>query len=430
MKKKKKKKVRSDSPTLYNHNVESTNEYITASIMYNVKEYTQAYNLFKKLFAKYNFNINVNYFLAQSAIKINKADEAIAILERILIQNPKSHKIRFEFAKLLMDKKLLEESEGEFKKLLKSNINQGTKQKINNILVKLDKNKKTYFGRALLLIGLNRSSNINNGLENIYYKLPGLNNIIIQGESPIKDSYLSSMFNINIYYPIKQNKNLLFKNSFLFYKENFQKVKSSNSLFLKYETKLSYYHKNNIYALALSASRVNQYLDNDFNIFSFTSSLNKNKFYTYLQYRQIHYLNNKYKGKEYKKIAYHLNYSILNNFKYYTTISKNVKKYDLRTDIDKYSFANGFNYFYKINKKNEVSFEYEININKYKEKNFFLDSTRKDINHNILLEYKYLIKRGDNINIGYTHTRNNSNQDPYKYKINKISLSYIKSISW
>ena len=424
------KTINLDSTIFYNHDIESTNDYVTASTMYNIKEYKQAYKLFQALFLKYTFNININYFLAKSAIKINKRDEAITAFERILIQNPKSHKIRFEFAKLLMKQRLLKEAEQEFLKLLKSNIKIDTKRKIKNILLKLYKRKKTYFANALLMLEINRSSNINNGLKKTKYKLPGLNDIIVEGESPIKDWYFSSMLNINIYHPLKQNKNLIFKNSFLFYKENFKQNNNFNSLFLKYETKLSYHNKKNLYAFSLDASRVDQYLDSDFNIFSFTSSFNRNKIYTYLQYKQINYLNDKYKGKEYKEFVYYLNYNIIENLNYYVTINKIMKKYDLRTDVNKFSFFHGFNYLYKVNKKNEINFEYKINLDNYEDKNFFLGSTRKDVNHNVLLGYKYIINNNDNVNIAYTHTKNNSNQDPYKYTINKVLLSYIKSLSW
>lgn len=65
-----------DENEIYRHKIESSNEYITASTMYNIEDYNKAYDLFYKLFLKYNNNININYFLAQSAIKIKKYDEA------------------------------------------------------------------------------------------------------------------------------------------------------------------------------------------------------------------------------------------------------------------------------------------------------------------------------------------------------------------
>ena len=42
--------------------VESSNDYITASTMYNIGNYKRSYELFNKLFYKHNYNLNVNYF--------------------------------------------------------------------------------------------------------------------------------------------------------------------------------------------------------------------------------------------------------------------------------------------------------------------------------------------------------------------------------
>lgn len=49
----------------YKQEVENSNEYISASIMYNTKQYQKAYDLFYKLFLENNYNKNINFFFSK-----------------------------------------------------------------------------------------------------------------------------------------------------------------------------------------------------------------------------------------------------------------------------------------------------------------------------------------------------------------------------
>ena len=173
----------------YKHIVESSNEYITASTMFNIGNYKKSYHLFTKLFYKYHYNINVNYFLAQSAVKINKLDEASAALERILIQKPEFHKVRYEYAKTLFKLKLKNESKQQFNTLLNKNIKEETKEEIKKYLYVLNKKRKYNSGSVNILVGIGHSSNVNNGLLDHKYRVPSLDNIILTGEEPKADSF-------------------------------------------------------------------------------------------------------------------------------------------------------------------------------------------------------------------------------------------------
>lgn len=48
----------------YSHDIENSNQYITASTMYNTKNYEKSYEMFNKLFLQNNTNININYFFS------------------------------------------------------------------------------------------------------------------------------------------------------------------------------------------------------------------------------------------------------------------------------------------------------------------------------------------------------------------------------
>lgn len=95
------KNVVSNQEELYIQSIEDSNDYITASVMYKIKDYQKSYELFLKLFKVDSYNINVNYFLALSASQIDKNDEATAAFERVLAQKPDFNQARYEYAKLL-----------------------------------------------------------------------------------------------------------------------------------------------------------------------------------------------------------------------------------------------------------------------------------------------------------------------------------------
>lgn len=112
----------------YSQAIEDSNDYILASTMYNIKDYKKSYELFFKLFSKNSYNVNVNYFLALSAIEIEKYDEASSAFERILTQKPDFDQARYEYAKLLFKLNLKEEAKKEFIILSNSQINDETKK--------------------------------------------------------------------------------------------------------------------------------------------------------------------------------------------------------------------------------------------------------------------------------------------------------------
>lgn len=117
-----------DKNIQYDSVVEESNEYITASVMFNTQQYEKSYEMFFKLFSKNPYNININYFLALSAIYIGKVDEALVSLERVLLQNPKFNQARLVYAKLLFDLNFKEEAKKEFLILKAANINENIKK--------------------------------------------------------------------------------------------------------------------------------------------------------------------------------------------------------------------------------------------------------------------------------------------------------------
>lgn len=214
--------------------VENSNRYITATILYNTKEYQKAYEMFYDLLLEHSDNVNINYFLAKSAFNLKKYDEATAAFERVLIAKPDFDVARYEYANLLYLLKNDSEAKNEFETLLKKEINTSIKEEIKKSLLVIENRNKRISGNLNLMIGLTTSSNVNNGLINTEYKLPGLNDITVEGEEPISDSAHNEAINLNLFNYI-DSKPIRFKNSFLIYNKSFFNEKDQNFTLFSYK---------------------------------------------------------------------------------------------------------------------------------------------------------------------------------------------------
>ncbi len=415
----------------YKQDVELSNEYLIASTMYNTRQYKKSYEMFFKLFLENNYNVNINYFLAQSAFNIKKYDEATAAFERVLMLKPNFNQARYDFARVLFMLKQKNQAKEEFERLLTSDINIEIKTKIKSYLKVLDKKNKKVSGSANLMIGVGRSSNVNNGLISPEYRLPGLNDILVEGEKPIADDFHFEMVNLNFYNYFKSYP-LRLKNSFLVYNRSFRNEKDEDITVVSYKPSLSYNdrkNKNN-YEVELGFDKIIKNTNEDFYAFSLSPKLIKKDFYAYLKYQRIIYKEEEHEEKDFDKIQLYSKINLFKNFNYYVNLYQNRRIKALRTDIDKYTIANGFNLFHNINEKNKINLNYQFDYSKYKYDNIGFDSKRKDKYHSINISLNHNVNKTNVINLSTSYTKNFSNQEAYVYDEKAIKLYYLKSFLW
>lgn len=413
----------------YSQILEDSNEYITASIMYKIQDYQKAYDKFFKLFQKNPHNTNVNYFLALSALKLDKYDEATATFERILIQNPEFNQARYEYAKLLYKLNLKDEAKKEFMILSKSNIKDEAKESITKYLELL--NEKTFFVNATILLGVGRSTNINTGLISPEYRLPGLNDILVNGEKPIADNYHNEMVGINFLNNFKDSSFSL-KNSILVYNKNYFNNDKEDLTAYVYKPSFSYLDsdKKNLYSLNFGLTRLDKRDNEDFNIFNIGPSIMNSSYYASVNYQRFSYLHESDKEKDFDKYELLLKYKLLSNLNIYSKLAKSIRVDSSRVDLDKNSVTAGLEYIYEINKENSIKFDSEYIKSYYKYENTFFDSKRKDDNYYLGLSYLTKIDKENQIVLSSSFTKNYSNQDGYIYEEVDGKISYIKTFNW
>ena len=415
----------------YIQDVESSNEYITASIMYNTKQYQKAYDKFNKLFLKNNYNLNINYFLAKSAFSLKKYDEATAAFERVLILKPDFNQARYDYARILYKLKQKEESKKEFNRLLKSNVNSDIKKKIENYIKILNIKKERKKISAKVMLGIGRSSNVNGGLSNSSFRLPGLNNILVEGEEPIGDNSHQEMLNLNFFNYFEKQK-LRLKNSFYVFNKNYNNEKDENVTVYSYKPSLDYFDNINkqMYSLELAADKIVRRTNQDFYTFAISPKITNKNFTSFIKYQKILYIEKEEQDKDFEKIQFYTKLNLFKNLNYYVNLYKNKQINNLRTDIDKNTISNGINLFYDFDEKNKINLNYQFDYSKYKDENIAFDSLRKDKKHNIEISLIHNFDKNSLLFMNISYLENNSNQDAYIYNEKSIGLNYLKAFNW
>ena len=410
----------------YEHNIENSNEYITASAMYNTKNYQKSYELFYALFLKDNKNVNINYFLALSAIKIGLFDEASASLERVLIEKPDFNQARLIYAKLLYDLNLRDESKKEFEILKNAKTNDESKKIINEYLKKLNIKIKDHLLQGSILVGVGRNSNANGGYDNPFYS--GFE----FGESPVYDNMHHEMIALNSIKSFEKVPNTFFINKFMVYNKNYFNQKDENLQIYSYKPSINYRNKNNLYALSLGINRIKKRDNDSFNMLEISPSFDNGQIYSALSFQKILYLSHEDKENNFNKYDYLLKYNLLNNLALYSKLSKSIRTNETKEDLDKNSILAGLEYLYLINNQNLLQFNSEYSIIRYKYNYLysFFDNKREDDNFYNSLSYIYKYDKNNQIILSSSFMKNNSSYDMNDYKEFDGKINFVRLFNY
>ena len=183
------------------------------------------------------------------------------------------NKARYEYAKLLYNLNIKEEAKKEFNILLEKDITNEIKYEIKKYLEILNKKPKLFYTQVTLITGVGQSTNVNNGLTSNEYNLPGLNNITVSGEKPIKDSFHNEILVIDFNNILKDSPAFKLKNSFLIYNKNFFNETQENITVFGYKPSISYFHDQYLYQLAFNMNNIVKENKESFNTYSLTPTI-------------------------------------------------------------------------------------------------------------------------------------------------------------
>ncbi len=272
---------------------------------------------------------------ALTLYKNKQYEEALALFDRILIEDPSNKKAALYYAKTLYKLKLYKEAKIKFYELLNYSQN---KQEINKYIKNIEKSQKKHFFKTTLTVGGGYDDNINLNSDKETTKY---GSYILQNDThKTKSSYAVASFLLqHIYKADSYN----IENSFYSYNELFHTAKGNDLNYLDFSTALSKTYGN----LA----------------FIFPVGLN----YILLDSKTVSY--NIYSVPQ---IRYFIDKKILSTF--YATINDNYTKFAENRDYISYGGGIKIKYL-----KDNLSVLTDISVEKFDEK----QSIRYDINKNL-----------------------------------------------
>jgi len=407
-------------------------EYKKSKEYFQNKEYEKSYNILKKLFLKDLSNNKINYYLANSAIKIKKFGMASAAYERILINEPSNLKIRFEQAKLLYLTGNTQASIISLKKLLSKDISNNLKKEVQTYLNYLEADKKLFFINTTFLFSLNYMDNVNDA-PNQDYILPNFTYLGPQGDDKVSDTSHIEYINVDLIKKFKSSENVIIKNNFSYLKKTFLNEKSENFEAYSYQPGILIKDSFKNYYLGLIFQKYKsghelskEYLDG---VGLETKFYNKNHMIG-LKAERLFYKDEDKSDKNYSSYQLLYNTFYSSGFNFFSRFQKNIAFKSNRTDIDKIVFDNNLSYTFILNDSMSLDPFFRYKMTNYEDESIAFSSRRKDRLSESGLEFRKYLNASSFVSLRGSYLNNHSNHAEYDFKNKSISFIYLKRFTW
>ena len=395
------------------------------------KDYIKSYEIFNQLFLKDFDNIEVNYYLAKSAIKLGKFGFANAAFDRILIKEDNNYFIRFEQAKLsyLQGNKKLAISNIE--ELIKENISEDLKKEMTAFL-NFVKEKKLYSLETTFLLSFNRTDNASNSPDD-KYTLPNFQYLGEQGTSKVLDTFHTELINFALINKFKNNDIFRIRNNFTYFNKTFMNEKKENFEFYSYKPAVEVISEDSLFFLGASFDRYqpgNLNSEDYFDALGFEGGYYFAKYAFNLNAYRFFNRNEDYEDKDYTKYQAKFRAFDLMGFDYSSMFYKDISFKSNRTDIDKISFENVLSYDISLTKDLMFTPSFKYKITNFEDVSIAFDSKRKDSLKEYKLELRKDFKNFGLLSCYVSYYDNDSNHAEYDSTTRSMGAMYIKNFKW
>ena len=132
---------------------------------YQAKNYTVAFNIAQNLFEQWAGEPRYDYLYAKTAIKLQKYDEAVFALERVVVNWPTHFGARYLLGIAYTKQHNFEKAINTFNQLLAQPLEQETQAKIDSLIASIDKQKQAVQNKieSKLYLKAGHDSNVNSG---------------------------------------------------------------------------------------------------------------------------------------------------------------------------------------------------------------------------------------------------------------------------
>lgn len=397
---------------------------------YKSNNFKSAIEEFSKI-NDYKQSSSIDFYLARSYYEIGMFEKALGIYERILINEPNNKRVKLEIAQTYLMLQSLDIAKISFLEILDDpNIPTIVKDNVESRLKYIDEKTKKHFFTSTLMFGWGYDDNINNtSLENYYIKFSG-NAIPIEAGKKVKSSFYETAALFNHIY--KLDENISFKNSLVFYKQDFTKDETKQLDVISFNTTPIYKDGDISYGLIFGMDNVlygdNQYLNNYLLTPKISYLIDPTKIYeTSIKFLNKNFVqeidegNNSWVYEYQNKIIFQTaNFGI---FDFGLVLGKEIDDKNIRYDVSKNYETILLGNNYRINEKFSINSSLSFNNVNYIDMNTLFDTNRKDDIFNVLFGLGYSYSKDLGLGLTYNYVNQNSNQTPSDYDKNSIKSS-------
>jgi hypothetical protein len=410
---------------------ENKNELIDLTFakgLFTKGEYSKSYDILNQLFLDDFDNTEINYYLAKSAIKLEKFGFANAAFDRILIKEDNNYFIMFEQEKLsyLQGNKKLAISNME--ELLKEKLSDSLRKEIETFL-DFAKNKKLYNLEATFLLSLNRSDNATLSPDD-KYTLPNFQYLGEQGTSKVLDTYHIELLNLSLINKFKNNDIFRIRNNFTYFNKTFMNEKKENFEFYSYKPALEIINEDSMAFIGASFDRYqpgNSTNEDYFDAVGLESTYYFSKYAFDLNAYRFFQRNEDNEDKDFTRYQGRFRAFDLMGFDYCSMFYKDLAFKSNRSDIDKISFENVLAYNINLAKELILTPSLKYKITNYEDESIAFNSRRKDSLKAYKLELKQDLKKYGLLSYYISYDDNDSNHAEYDASTKSMGITYIKN---
>jgi len=376
-------------------------------------------------------DLNVNFYLGQSAFMLNRFDEAISAYERILFVDEKATRVKLELARCHIANGSDELAKTIFLEVLQTDIPTNVRDNVHKYLKALDDKEIKNSVNGIFIVGVGWDDNVESLSTNY---ISEVTDATFTSTNTLKSAWthqeillLNHVYKYSDTINFKNNGLLFMKNHVGFSKRNIQLFQYSPALSVKYSNQLNIDY-------ALLYNRI--FLDKKSLIsnYAFNSKLKYISSKSLMLGGSLNYQqklnddsNNKNRDASFYEISLNAQaihsstLSTMNEFRY----SNERKIRGSLTDVDYDSYNLSTAIIYKYTKDLSLSLKAKLFNKSYLDKYIPTNVERVDDEYQGSFSSTYLISKKYVLQAEYIYTDHQSNYNDFEFKKNTFTMNFI-----
>jgi hypothetical protein len=375
----------------------------------------------------------INFYLGLCAYELKDYDGAIAAYERVLFIEPNHARCRFELGRSYYKLAMYEQSEIEFRKVLRLTTDQKLIDAVKKYIINIDAYRKRHFFNGGISVGASVDDNVNNGNNCI---IPLLGNVPVN-EQTSDYGHLESI-NLRYLYDGGDKNEFFWLNEVSFYNKGYRQEGDYDIFFTRVQTGVEYKSRHFFLIMPVGYEYLRyggvSYLDaKDISLKLYLPIQSNTTLYGYAKVKEEINLVEENRGFDAQSQEVTLGLqnalgTLLPGISVYLTQKERRKKGGEETSVDSSIRKIKLNYQVKITDLLSVYPQYTYRELDFLEKQQFWFEPepikRLDTSHHLALTF--LLKRSDesSVTLNYSYSDVHSTYKLYSYKKNVLSLMY------